>query len=163
MKIAITDASIFIDLYELGCLDWLVKLEFEIHTTTLVLNELSQDQLKLVTPIVSVVQPLSFEDLETLTSLDVPRGLSDTDRSLLWYSRQLSPNPFLLLTSDNLMRKWSLNHQIEVHGIFWLFDQMVENQYLYKKEALELLMQLMRINQWLPAKECELRQKAWKE
>jgi hypothetical protein len=161
MKIAITDASIFIDLYELGGLGWLKTLGFEVHTTDLVLNELSGVQLAVVELVVDVIQKITFEDMATLQNLDLPKGLSTTDHSLIWYHERLGERVVILFSSDNLIRKWASKKSIEVHGIFWIFDQMVDASYLRHDEACTLLEKLMRVNAWLPQSEGKKRLEAW--
>ncbi len=44
IKIAVTDACIFIDLYDLGLVNSFFDLELEIHTTTSVYFELYEEQ-----------------------------------------------------------------------------------------------------------------------
>lgn len=161
MKIAITDASIFIDLYELGGLAWLATLGFEIHTTNLVLNELSNDQLVAVSLVVDKVHELTFSDLTILQTGDFPKGLSNTDRSLLWCHNHPIEYAVVLFSSDNLIRKWATKKNIEVHGILWILDQMVAQAYISPHEACSLLKRLMQINAWLPQAACKERLDAW--
>jgi len=47
VKIAVTDANIFIDLYNLGLINDFFNLEFEIHTTASVLMELYKKVLNI--------------------------------------------------------------------------------------------------------------------
>jgi hypothetical protein len=161
MRIAVTDASIFIDLYELGGLGWLKTLGFEVHTTDLVLNELSGVQLAVVELVVDVIQKITFEDMAILQNPDLPKGLSTTDHSLIWYHERLGERVVILFSSDNLIRKWASKRSIEVHGIFWIFDQMVSASYLHHHEACTLLEKLMLVNAWLPQSECKNRLEAW--
>lgn len=48
VKIAVTDANIFIDLYNLGLTQSFFSLEFEIHTTSAVLFELYAEQQEIL-------------------------------------------------------------------------------------------------------------------
>lgn len=161
MIIAITDASIFIDLYEIEGLLWFSTLGFEVHTTNLVLDELSDAQLAIVRPMVDVVQELTFLDLETLHTTDFPKGLSNADRSLIWYHDRLNKGSIILFSSDRLIRKWASKREIEVHGILWILDQMVDRGYLSKSNAHILLENLMQINTWLPQTDCKDRLGLW--
>ncbi len=161
MKIAITDANIFIDLFGLEQLHWLELLHLEVYTTDLVLNELLPEQAAAVRPFITLVSELTMDDIATFPALNSSPGLSETDRSVIWQTTQIT-GPFIVLTGDNLIRKWCERHYLEVHGILWIFDQLVNNQHLSKQEALIFLQRIMQINQWLPSKECEIRIKAWK-
>jgi hypothetical protein len=161
MKIAITDASIFIDLYELGGLGWLKTLGFEVHTTDLVLNELSDTQLKAVRLVVDKVAELSMMDIATLQVSDFPRGLSNADRSLIWYHERMKEKMIVLFSSDKLIRTWAIKQKIEVHGILWVLDEIVAAQHLTPQEAISQLNNLMQINAWLPLSECKKRLDVW--
>lgn len=48
LKTAVTDANIFIDLYDLGLINIFFNLDLEIHTTTSVLNELYHEQQQIL-------------------------------------------------------------------------------------------------------------------
>jgi hypothetical protein len=163
MKIAITDANIFIDLYELGRLDWLILLDLEVYTTDIVLNELSTVQAEAARQVIAVVDALSLDEVSKLSLLQLPRGLSEADQSVIWQTRQLPDIPFFILTGDNLMRKWCTKNKMEVHGILWILDNLIAQKHLSKREALVAISRLMEINQWLPILECERRITAWKE
>lgn len=162
MKIAITDANIFIDLFSLGKLDWLKMLNLEVYTTDLVLNELRPEQAASVRNWVSVVSEFTIDEVSDLGLLDLSGGLSNADKSVIWQTNQMS-DPFIVLTGDNLIRKWCTSNEIEVHGILWILDQLIDRNLLSKNEALSFLFRLMRINQWLPPKECEIRIKTWEQ
>lgn len=161
MRIAITDANIFIDLHALGCLGLLKNLDLEIHTTDLVISELSDEQKDAVREIVSVVASISLDFLGDVEHIGVPKGLSVPDRSLIWYSQNASLENMLILSADNLVRKWCKANNVDVYGILWILDISVEKSLLQYEEAYTLLKQLRKINQWLPYRECEERLEKW--
>lgn len=161
MKIAVTDASIFIDLYELGGLSWLGALDFEVYTTNLVLNELSEAQLSAVMLVVDQIAELTMTDLETLQMARFPQGLSNADRSLVWYHENLEADLIILFSSDKLLRNWATGKRLEVHGILWILDQLVVQAQITTQEACILLKKLMQINVWLPKSECNQRLNSW--
>ena len=163
MKVAVTDANIFIDLCELGGLEWLRQLGLEIYTTDIILSELSTEQATAVRRIVSVVDEMTIDIVAYMASQPLPSGLSDADKSVIWQAQQLSGTVFLVLTGDNLMRKWCISNQIEVHGILWIFDQLLLHSHLNHATACKLLIKLMQLNQWLPVKACEERLKEWEQ
>lgn len=163
MKVAITDANIFIDLHDLGCLSWFELLGLEVYTTSLVLNELGVVQRMAVQKIVGVVTELTMDEVDSLALLPLPAGLSEADKSVIWQTQQLKNTPLLILSGDNLMRNWCLKNQLEVHGILWMFDQLILQTKINHATARHLLTQLMRINQWLPSKACIERLEKWGE
>ncbi len=53
------------------------------------------------------------------------------------------------------------NRTIEYYGMFWLLDQLVENEVLSKQAALEFLEKLNQVNRRLPLEEFEKRKRSW--
>jgi hypothetical protein len=165
MKVAITDANIFIDLWELGWLRQLSQLGLEVHTTTLVFMELNQEQKLALIPLIEtgglLLYELNDEEYFALEELEFPGGLSTADLSVLWYAIQKEPTAPIILSGDKLIRNWCARQRIEVHGILWIFDLMLSGNLISPKEAYEKLFALMKSNQWLPRKECYERLERW--
>ena len=67
----------------------------------------------------------------------------------------------MILTGDNRLRKEAQRQGFEVHGILWVFEQLLENQLIEAQSAIELLRNLMNINLWLPMGECEILIEKW--
>ena len=76
MKIAITDANIFIDLIKLQWLGYLFCIDIEIYTTLEVINELIDDQLERVTIFIQSRQlniySFSSSELEQIMQMAAP-------------------------------------------------------------------------------------------
>lgn len=53
-------------------------------------------------------------------------------------------------------------NKVEVHGMLWLFDGMVDADLIAKREAILLLQELMKSNGWLPYNECVERLERWR-
>lgn len=160
MKIAITDANIFIDLIYVGLLDELFAIEVEIHTTLNVVDELNDDQQKLLSKFLnkSSLTAHALEELTIPTSIRRNRKLSDSDKSVLGLAIKLDA---FILTGDNVLRKVSGVQRIEVHGALWLFDQFIEKELITRKTATQKLTYLMAYNRRLPCDECEKRIGEW--
>ena len=79
MKIAVTDANIFIDLIEIEIFHFLFDLGLEIHTTKAVYDQLIPEQQAIVEPFVQlkalIVYNFSFEELMAISVIDFPPGL----------------------------------------------------------------------------------------
>src|SRR5690554_4487178 len=168
LKIAVTDACIFIDLYDLGLVASFFQLEIEIHTTSSVYFELYSEQQQVLKAYQSVnkliVHNLKEEDFLQIHSESYPKSLSETDKSVLHIANKINA---CVLSSDKTVRNYAKNKSIEYHGMLWIFDKFVETTALTPKEAKIKLNQLVnfnflfRNNQKL-VEEIEKRLKIWK-
>jgi predicted nucleic acid-binding protein len=76
-------------------------------------------------------------------------------------NKQIGEN-CLILTGDNRLRKEAERQGIEVHGILWVFQQMIDEKILTAQKAIDKLMELERVNFWLPKVECERFREGWR-
>ncbi len=168
VKIAVTDANIFIDLYDLGLTKSFFNLEIEIHTTSAVLFELYPEQQEILQAYQSVgrleVHNLQEQDFIEIYYGNYPKSLSEADKSVLHVANKINA---CVLSSDKTLRNYAKNKAIEYHGMIWIFDKFVETATLTPKEAKTKLNQLVasnflfRNNQKL-IEEIEKRLKIWK-
>lgn len=167
LKIAVTDACIFIDLYDLDLLSSFFNLEMELHTTSAVLFELYpelQQILKIYRSVDKlVVHNLQEEDFVAIDSEIYPKSLSATDKSVLYVANKMNA---CVLSSDKILRNCARNKSIEYHGMLWILDKLIETSLLSKREAavkLKLLIAsnfIFRNNKQLMA-EIDKRLKLW--
>lgn len=168
IKMAVTDACIFIDLYDLDLVAAFFNLEIEIHTTSAVYFELYPEQQQVLKAYQSVdrliVHNLQEQDFIEIFSVEYPRSLSETDKWVLHIANKINA---CVLSSDKTLRNCAKNKGVEYHGIIWIFDKLVETAILTKKEAANKLKQLVvtnfifQNNQQLVA-EIEKRLRIWK-
>ncbi|MCB0536384.1 MAG: hypothetical protein KDE33_02545 [Bacteroidetes bacterium] len=168
VKFAVTDANIFIDLYDLGLTKSFFNLELEIHTTSAVLFELYAEQQEILQAYQSVgrleVHNLQEQDFIEIYNENYPKSLSEADKSVLHVANKINA---CVLSSDKTLRNCAKNKEIEYHGMIWIFDKFVETVTLTPKEAKTKLNQLVasnflfRNNQKL-VEEIEKRLKIWK-
>jgi len=168
IKIAVTDANIFIDLYDLGLTKSFFNLEMETHTTYAVLYELFSEQQEILKAYQSVgrltIHNLKEPDFIEIHNENYPKSLSAADKSVLHIANKINA---CVLSSDKTLRNCAKNKQIEYHGMIWIFDKFVERAILTPKEAKTKLKQLVatnflfRNNQKL-VEEIEKRLKIWK-
>lgn len=168
VKIAVTDANIFIDLYDLGLTKSFFNLELETHTTSAVLFELYAEQQKILQAYQSVgrleVHNLQEQDFIEIYNENYPKSLSEADKSVLHVANKINA---CVLSSDKTLRNCAKNKEIEYHGMIWIFDKLVETATLTPKDAKTKLNQLVasnflfRNNQKL-VEEIEKRLKIWK-
>lgn len=147
IKIAVTDACIFIDLYDLGLVASFFNLDIEVHTTTAVLHELYSEQQQILKAYQSVnrliVHNLQEQDFIEIYLEDYPKSLSETDKSVLHIANKLNA---CVLSSDKTLRNCAKNKDVEYHGMIWIFDKFVETSILTHKEATLKLKQLIATN-----------------
>jgi predicted nucleic acid-binding protein len=160
MKIAITDANIFIDLIHLGLCGKLFALGFEVHTAREVYEELHEDQqAKLdefaTSSLLTIHKP---KEIELLPLLKANKGLSESDKVVVQLAIEI--NAFIL-TGDRLLKKTSVGNKVEVHGVLWLIAKFVEHQLVDKVDACEHITKLKKLNNRLPQDECDKMLKEW--
>mgnify|MGYP001408303658 CR=1 FL=1 len=162
MIVAIQDANILIDLCKTGLLEPYAQLGFETYTSDLVYWEVrgrhnltswvEAGHLQIVTRDDDAMWKL----LEFKQRSSPALSLQDCSVLLLAIERNA-----VLLTGDNRLRREATEAGVKVHGVLWLFDQLVGNGILPPAEATERLRILKTINPRLPADECEKRFKRW--
>jgi len=169
MKLAVTDACIFIDLYELQLTSRFFQLELELHTSVDVFNELYSDQQELLKAYQNngklFLHTLEEKDRAELKNLRLPAGLSESDKTVLFVASQTGA---MVLSSDKAVRRQAKKQSIEYHGMFWVFDRLVEQNLLTKGEAAIKLQQLISTNIIYQnnlelLKEMSIRLHKWKE
>ncbi len=165
MKVVINDANILIDLVKLNLLDLFSKLNFELHTTDFVYEELNEEQKSPVSKlydsgILNIIETKEISDFQNITTLlNRSKGLSFEDCSVWYYSEKLSGT---LLTGDGKLRKQVSKEGIEVRGIIYVFDELVKQNLLEFPVAIEKIEQLSQLNNRLPKVEIEKRIEYWK-
>lgn len=147
LKIAVTDACIFIDLYDLNLIAEFFNLEIEAHTTSTVLFELFDTQQEILKAYQSVnkltVHNLQETDFTEIYSGAYPNSLSEADKSVLHIANRLDA---CVLSSDKTLRNCAKNKGIEYHGMLWIFDRFVEHGILSHPSAATKLKQLIDTN-----------------
>lgn len=166
MKIAINDANILIDCCDIGLIPALIQLDFELHTTDFVMNEIqNEQQLEILIEMISI-KKLIVNEFDSISlqqiieqSQQFPK-LSIQDCSVLYLAEAKNA---ILLTGDGALRRTAHRNDVEVHGMLWVLDKMITQNILTQKIAFQKLMDLMEINPRLPQKLCEERLKLWKK
>ncbi|SDC50268.1 hypothetical protein SAMN04488104_10013 [Algoriphagus faecimaris] len=148
MRVAVTDACIFIDLIELDMITSFFQLDLELHTTVAVINELYPEQQQILEACESVgklhIHNLHEDDFQEMGKIAFPRGLSQEDRSVLYLAQKLGG--VMVISSDKLVRDFAGKLNLPYHGIFWIWDQLVTAGLIPKPEALDILQMMPKIN-----------------
>jgi hypothetical protein len=129
MKIAITDTCIFIDLMDLRLTSEFFSLEVEVHTSLDVYNELYPHQQELLKAYQSTgrldIHLVTGEEKIKIQETEYPRSLSEIDKTVIYLAEKFDA---MILSSDKAIRNFAGIKAIEVHGILWIFDRLVENK-----------------------------------
>lgn len=164
-KIVVSDTNIFIDLVKLGLLGDFFSLPWDIHTTDFVINELEvPEQKAAVTAFIKrkklTVGKLDSEEVGLIVERSDETGgkISITDFSVCYYAQK---NGYTLLTGDMNLRKVATKENILVHGILFLFDELVKHAILPPELAADTLIKLKGVNTRLPLEEVDSRIKKW--
>jgi hypothetical protein len=164
MKIAITDANIFIDLIKLQWLGYLFYIDIEIYTTVEVINELIDAQLEKVKVFIQSnqlkIHTFSSTELEQIIQMTAPASLTTQDKSVVFLAKNIQAG---VLSGDNPLRKFCAKQNLEVKGIIWLFDQFLELQLINCEVAIQKMNELLSFNNRLPVHDCNERLRQWKE
>ncbi|MDR1369894.1 MAG: hypothetical protein LBJ72_07185 [Dysgonamonadaceae bacterium] len=147
MKIAITDACIFIDLHDLKLTNLLFSLELEIHTSLDVFNELYAHQQDILSAFHSVgkltIHNISAEDRINMRRQNYPKSLSENDKTVLYLAEKIDA---MVLSSDKAVRIYARKKSVEYHGMLWIFDRLTECGSLLPLDAADKLELLIRTN-----------------
>lgn len=147
MKIAVTDSSVFIDLFLLDEISAFFQLPFEIHTTSLIIEELFPEQKDCLKQKASLgkltIYSLSLEDWEHAPDFGFSKRLTDPDKSVLLYASAIHA---LVLSGDKLIRTKAKELGLEYHGILWIMDKLVEERLAQPGPSKAKLESLMKRN-----------------
>lgn len=147
MRIAVTDACIFIDIIELGLADVFFNLHVEIHTTLDVINELYPSQQRVLEQFIDAkklsVHCLTEEEMLEMNTMVLSKSLSQVDRTVLFLAQKIDA---IVISSDKLVRNSAKGKSIEYHGMLWVFDELVECGFLSRSNAAVKLKELISMN-----------------
>lgn len=169
MKLAVTDACIFIDLIELQLTSEFFGLPIEIHTSLDVYNEIYDEQKELLKAYRSVgklkVHNITSDEMARIQKTPFPKSLSDSDKTVIFLAEKLNAT---VISSDKPVRNYSKAHAIEYHGMLWIFDQIIDAKLISPDIAIVKMDQLVannivyQNNEELTT-EIALRKKKWKK
>lgn len=67
----------------------------------------------------------------------------------------------VLVTGDKHLRRTAEKLNVEVHGVLWILDKLVNEGHLRPSKAAQSLCKIMASRTYLPEKECKLRLEQW--
>ena len=166
MKILVHDTNIFIDLHSVGLLEEMCRLPYEIHTVDFVVAENADaDQRRIFDGLVArgEISVDGFTADEVIEIVEehssVSGNLSIPDCSVCYFARK---HNVPMLTGDRRLRRYAEEQSIEVHGILFIFDELVKHDIISTSMAADRLEELFAINARLPKTEIRNRINRWK-
>ena len=163
-RLAVQDANVLIDLWDIGLLELIFDLKLEVHSTDLVVNEIRQEEQvgavqKLIDEGKLLVHAFTPKELAELVAFQTGHSsLSLEDCSVWRIAGQLEA---ILLTGDGALRKKAAAAGLEVHGSLWLLDELVNQSLIKLPDACVALQGLMKKNPRLPQAACKDRIDQW--
>ena len=147
MKLAVTDACIFIDLCEVALIAPFFLLDIEVHTSVDVFNELYPEQQQILRAYQSVsrltIHNISPPDRVAISQTAYPKSLSEMDKTVLHLAIALDA---MILSSDGVVRNYAKGRSTECHGMLWILDRLLTAAHLSPAEAVRYLRKLMEVN-----------------
>jgi predicted nucleic acid-binding protein len=164
MILLVNDANIFIVLLKIDLLEPFFQLPYEFHVTDFVVSEVQEDNRDQFTACIEtgqlVKKGFNYQELMEIQLLGLShKGLSIQDCSCLFHAQKISGR---LLTGDAALRRCAQQIQVPVHGLLWVFDQLVDQNIITKGRAYDKLSLLLEINPRLPRGESQKRLTKWK-
>jgi predicted nucleic acid-binding protein len=165
MKVAVKDANILIDLIESELLELWFKLGVETYISDLVRLEIQKEtQVKVVQTFVDAgllkVETLTPSELIEANSKRTQYRISIEDASALILAQKKKA---MLLSGDATLRKATEAEKIEVHGVIWVFDHLIDKKLLLPAEAIAKLQALQASCAFLPQTVCDKRIHEWRK
>lgn len=151
MDIAVADACIFIDLFMLELHHQFFEMPLTFHTTYDVYGELNEDQQRWLDKFHEEgklqIHILGHESRLQITELNLPRSLSEPDRTVLHVALELNA---MVLSSDKVIRNCAKRLRLDYHGILWIIEELVNREMISRDNGLNRLDTLLAINPTMP-------------
>ena len=154
MDIVVSDTNIFIDLMAVALLEPAFELPIRIHTVDYVIYEIKEDyQKEMLNKFIAsgklVVKEFEESELAEVLGMYGSRSnnVSVTDCSVWYYAKT---NNYRLLTGDGKLRRSAIADGVQVSGILYITDMLVECGLIDGKDMAEKLNDLLSINGRLP-------------
>lgn len=155
----VTDTNIWIDLQNGEVLALIFDLPYQFITTDFAADELFTTIWATLEALGVEVYGLSPEQITDIYDLNQSHPpVSTTDLSCLVLARDL---PATLLSGDKQLRNLAETQAIEVHGVLWLLDALLDHQIISQSEAHFALNRMLAHNARLPQKPCKKRLRKW--
>ncbi len=162
MTIVVHDAAVLIDLLECNLEENCCSLGFHLITTSLVWREINgrHQKTRLRTFVDRGALMIEAASAETIAEIVQPReetstGISMEDASVLLLSLRREA---ILISGDALLRRHAESLGVEVHGILWVLETLIDRGSIGPRVAANRLERLLEKGvSRLPKEECKKR------
>jgi predicted nucleic acid-binding protein len=160
MDVVVSDTNIFIDLLSVDLLNDFFKLPFCVHTVDYVMNELNDNQRKIISNHNLIIKEYTENEQQAIFNFQSKhtKNVSFTDCAVWLYAKE---HNYRLLTGDKLLRNLAIIDKVTVSGILFVFDMLVEFNIISKQKSAKKLQLLNTINNRLPKEEIKNRITEW--
>lgn len=157
-----TDANIWIDLHHANLLDEVFQLEATWMTPDIVFyDEVLTVDRPLLKDLGLHVRPLTGEELNRITEIS-PHYPSPSPKDLSTIV-VAEVEDCIVVTGDGPLRTAVETEGIEVHGVLWVLDQLVDQSIISSSRAATALNTMVSRGSRLPESEVKQRLRRWKE
>lgn len=158
MVVVVNDTSVLIDLIDMHLLDRYTELGWELRTTDLIIEELSDDdQFEKVKELINkeslFVDSFDSQTMLTLSDMSVNHANLSIEDCSVWYSAKTMGA--ILMTADKNLRKTAGKDGVEVHGGLYVVQRLLDVGSISADEAIFALQSLKAKNQRAPITEVE--------
>jgi len=168
MTIVVHDAGILIDLLECNLEEEWCSLDFRLLTTSFVWREINRKHEKtrlrtFVDKKLLAIEAVSAEALGEIVWLQAQTlgAISLEDASVLFLSME---HGAILLSGDGLLRRHAESRGVEVHGILWMLETLIDHGSIDPPTAADRLEALLeRGVSRLPREECKRLLTKWRK
>lgn len=158
----VVDADVLIHLDAGGLVAELFELGHEIVASDITLDELRDGPPARETLVALGLAPKSLTGQRVVDVAHVVaanRGVSVQDVSAMLVAED---EGCVLLTGDGSLRVLAKCRGVEVHGVLWLLDRLLEQGLREASRAADALEAMLAVGARLPLGECEARIKLWR-
>ncbi len=157
--VLITDTNIWIDLDHGELLELIFHLPYQICAA-----DFAKAEIRSIDVAALERQGLIFQELDktlvaellSLRQRKTAIAIADLEAFLL-----VREQGAVLVTGDRNLAKLAADEGVEVHGLLWLMDEMVQIGVLHPRQAAASLLTIIDRGARLPADECDRRIRSW--
>ena len=161
MARCVLDTSICVDLWVAGVLETALALPHDFLLPDVIAEECKEPPAEYLMSLDIESVSLEAEHIDSVSVLKEKYSQpSLSDLFALAYAKE---HLHILLTGDGPLRTAAEQEGIEVHGVIWIIDAMVQQNILSPADAASSLERMIEGGSWLPPAECQERIKRWRE
>jgi hypothetical protein len=160
--VCVTDANIWIDLHHANLLDEAFELEVTWMTPDIVFHDevLTVDR-PLLKDLGLQIRSLTGKELNRITELSARHpSPSPKDLSTIVVAKV---EDGIVVTGDGPLRTAVEREEMEVHGVLWVLDQLVDQTIISSSRAATALNTMVSRGSRLPKAEVQQRLRSWRE